>query len=140
MDPTLLPKQVLQMAFEFVDNTAIDRRARKLIRSHAAKGKNVGRKISRPSRPKIPPAHWRQTRALEPLLDPESNIITGNSKALASIQYPQSEARAPVIGIEHQIGDEFSLILFPFEATPRARSLVRRGMSYSHKPRDWMHR
>ncbi|KAI1383976.1 uncharacterized protein F4822DRAFT_57322 [Hypoxylon trugodes] len=36
------------MAFEFVNNTTIDRNARRLIRSHAAKGKNVGK--THPSR------------------------------------------------------------------------------------------
>jgi hypothetical protein len=39
------------MPFEFIDNNApIDRASRKRIRSHVAKGKNVGRKVVRPSR------------------------------------------------------------------------------------------
>ena len=38
------------MSFEFVDNAGIDRRARKLIRSHVMKGKNAGRTVTRASR------------------------------------------------------------------------------------------
>ncbi|KAI1343676.1 hypothetical protein F5Y15DRAFT_173984 [Xylariaceae sp. FL0016] len=38
------------MTVTFIDNAAIDQRTRKLIRSQAAKGKNIGRVVHRPSR------------------------------------------------------------------------------------------
>ncbi|TGJ86318.1 hypothetical protein E0Z10_g2454 [Xylaria hypoxylon] len=38
------------MPVQFIDNASIDKKTRTLIRSHAAKGKNLGRTIHRPSR------------------------------------------------------------------------------------------
>ncbi|KAI1424177.1 hypothetical protein F5Y12DRAFT_715530 [Xylaria sp. FL1777] len=38
------------MPIQFIDNASIDKKTRKLIRSHVAKGKNLGRTIHRPSR------------------------------------------------------------------------------------------
>ncbi|GAW13426.1 hypothetical protein ANO14919_028120 [Xylariales sp. No.14919] len=38
------------MPIQFIDNASIDKKTRTLIRSHAAKGKNLGRSIHRPSR------------------------------------------------------------------------------------------
>lgn len=39
------------MKFEFIDNSAVgDGRTRKQIRSHVARGRNAGRKLTRPSR------------------------------------------------------------------------------------------
>jgi len=114
------------MPFKFIDNTIIDRQARKLIRSHAAKGKNLGRKLSRPSRQKIPPC---RPKIIEIVRNQEQNPIAGNSRATGPglISYPGNEISVP---IEYRIGDELSLVLFPFEATPKARSLVHRGMNH----------
>ncbi|KAI0206630.1 hypothetical protein F4808DRAFT_1121 [Astrocystis sublimbata] len=45
------------MGFQFIEASSIDKKTRTLIRSHAAKGKNLGRTIHRPSRhPRKPPA------------------------------------------------------------------------------------
>lgn len=44
-----------QMSFKFVDNECIDRKTRRLIRSHVAKGKNLGKTLHRQrSRTKVP--------------------------------------------------------------------------------------
>ncbi|TRX96054.1 hypothetical protein FHL15_003196 [Xylaria flabelliformis] len=40
----------LVMPLQFIDNSSIDKKTRTLIRSHVAKGKNLGRTIHRPSR------------------------------------------------------------------------------------------
>ncbi|GAW26612.1 hypothetical protein SAMD00023353_3901010 [Rosellinia necatrix] len=38
------------MSVQFIDNASIDKKTRSLIRSHVAKGKNLGRTVYRPSR------------------------------------------------------------------------------------------
>ena len=57
------------MKFQFVDNNgAVDGAARKQIRSHVAKGRNAGRKLSRPSRKKPPAARTTATSTATSLL------------------------------------------------------------------------
>ena len=117
------------MPFEFINNTTIDPKARKLIRSHAAKGKNVGRKLSRPSRQKIAP--WRY-KAIEITANLETKPMACSSTTV-ELPSPINETNLPLFRLERQIGDELSLILFPFEATPSARILVQRGVAPSQR-------
>ena len=114
------------MPFQFIDNTIIDRKARKLIRSHAAKGKNIGRKLSRPSRQKISP---HKPGIIPDALDPEAKPILGNSRVAGLSSCPRNETSVSLFRISHQIGDELSVVLFPFYTTPKARSLVQRGVA-----------
>ncbi|KAH6622688.1 hypothetical protein F5144DRAFT_497292 [Chaetomium tenue] len=73
------------MKFEFVDNSnAIDKTARKRIRSHVAIGRNAGKKISRRSKKEL---LRRPTRAPSPqvtsaLEQPESNNTRGSVSIL----------------------------------------------------------
>lgn len=56
------------MPFEFIDNnsSSIDHAARKRIRSHAASGKNVGKKIVRPSRKNAQNLGFKITTSVQP--------------------------------------------------------------------------
>ena len=103
------------MPFEFVDNNAaIDRAARKRIRRHVAMGRNVGRKLARPSR--------------------KASLELGGAAATAFRYTPNAEDQesnnelVPVI--ERQIGDGLSVPSFPGQ-TPNSRQIAQRG-NYGH--------
>jgi hypothetical protein len=112
------------MPFEFVDNNAtIDRASRKRIRSHVAKGKNVGRKLVRPSRIK---AFGRKTESATALNHvPESFEGEDEEKAVHNLRHRQ----CVVHQIERQVGDGLS-DCFSSKQTPESRGLVLRSMSY----------
>ena len=97
------------MPFEFIDNSLIDRRARKRIRSHVMKQKNVGK--TRAPRPKPPKTSVRTTL---PMLVKRLAVHT------------QSSLQSP----SPQIGNEMSLCPFPGEMTPRCRDLVYKCKSW----------
>lgn len=115
------------MPFKFIDNTIIDCNARKLIRSHAATGKNVGRKLSRPSRKNI---LSNKLKVIKNESVHKLKPIAGNPQAAEVIPYAGDEKKMAMSRIEHQFSDEFSFVLFPFDAMPKAKSLVRRGVLY----------
>lgn len=102
------------MPFEFVNNASIDRHARKLIRSHAAKGQNVGKK--RPSKRKEPAVRIKITLPVfDERLVPDAQGLE-NDKAIPPF-------------IERQIGDGLSVLSIPAELTPRSKDLVQKGMN-----------
>lgn len=107
------------MPFEFVDNNAaIDRAARRRIRSHVAIGKNVGRTIVRPSRAK--------TDAREA----ESQSIA----AIVCVPHVVADARNQEVveegscAIERMVGDVLSVFSFPEQDSVRSRRVVQTGM------------
>jgi hypothetical protein len=103
------------MPFVFLNNANIDRNARKLIRSHVAKGRNVGKKL--PSRRK----HCK----------PDVKIVAhiGRPNIIEDAKHRESEEAIPAI--ERQIGDGLSVLSFPVEVTPASRGLLQRGMAPS---------
>jgi hypothetical protein len=96
------------MPFEFINNAAIDRNARKVIRSHAAKGRNVGK--TRPSRRK------------QPGQEVKSTTTAFNSRSVENAQESGTDETIAAIG--RQIGDGLSVLSFPAELTPRSKALV----------------
>jgi hypothetical protein len=110
------------MPFEFIDNNAtIDRASRRRIRSHVAKGKNVGRKLVRPSRIK---AFGRKAESAKaPTHIPEVFEEEGEKEAAHNLRTHPSIVRQ----IERQIGDGFS-DRFSSKQTPESRGLVMRSM------------
>lgn len=106
------------MPFEFVDNTIIDRNTRKLIRSQAAKGRNVGKK--HPSRGR---------RAAIKVDIAKSNYKT---KHLVSQHH-----HIALPTIEPQVGDSLSVFSLPVESTPGSRTLVQKGSGRTH---DYFHK
>jgi hypothetical protein len=103
------------MSFKFVNNASIDRSTRKLIRSHAAKGKNVGKKH---------PSRRKQT-----VLRAKLSLPLCNVKGVE--ETPAHESEEPVLPIERQIGDGLSVLLIPAELSPRSKVLVQRGIIVS---------
>ncbi|CAG8981701.1 hypothetical protein HYALB_00006574 [Hymenoscyphus albidus] len=91
------------MSLLFVDNSIIDRRSRKLIRSHAAKGKNLGKTL-------IP----RRKRS----------EVGGRTVA----PMPEGRRSEPE-SIERQFGDGLSVYPIPAKLPPGSRSLVQRVAS-----------
>ena len=116
------------MPFEFVDNNAvIDHAARRRIRSHVAKGKNVGKTIVRTSRQKAFGSKANSTRELVRI--PKASEDEADS---------ESWDRA-VDEIERQLGDGLSAFSFPVQIGPESRSLVLRGRScYRSQAREKM--
>ena len=97
------------MPFEFIDNSLIDLSARKKIRSHVMKEKNVGKK--RPSRKK---ASRMEVKNTMPMVMPNIEVDVQNSLPSPS----------------RQAGNELSLFPFPAELTFRSRGLVFKCKAY----------
>ncbi len=108
------------MPFEFIDNTtAIDRAARRRIRSHVAMGKNAGKTLVRRSRIKKAPNSNVYSDAIE-------TSRGTNDKKYVSLE------------IERQLGDGLSVLSLPRQVTPESISLVQKGMysflQQKHRP------
>lgn len=107
------------MPFEFVDNNAaIDRAARRRIRSHVATGKNAGRTLVRPSRTK---AAAREAGA-RPIA------------AIICVPRVVADARNMEVveeggcAIERMVGNGLSVFSFPEQGSVKARRVVQSGM------------
>ena len=108
------------MPFEFVNNAAIDRKARKLIRSHVAKGRNVGKK--------------RQPRRRPPEAAVKCAALYASSASSSMTPSVEDVQIAPVKKdiysvIDRQIGDGWSILSFPTEVAPGSKAVVQRGMA-----------
>ncbi|KAI1816352.1 hypothetical protein GGS20DRAFT_538637 [Poronia punctata] len=95
------------MSFQFVDNTVIDKRARKLIRSHVMKGKNVG-KVREPRRKDL----VRIDRTTNP---PYSYTKTHT----ADIQHDSI-----LVKLTRQIGNDPTLLSCPVRPNPQSLAQV----------------
>jgi hypothetical protein len=105
------------MPFEFVDNNvAIDRTARRRIRSHVAMGRNAGRTLVRPSRRK---AAGRGGAVVATFCIPR--IVEDDSCSLGS----KDEG---VYAIERLVGNGLSVVSFPDQVDVKSRGLVQRGV------------
>ncbi|KFY93114.1 hypothetical protein V498_04558 [Pseudogymnoascus sp. VKM F-4517 (FW-2822)] len=103
------------MPFEFVDNNAaIDRAARRRIRSHVAIGKNVGRTIVRPSRAKVD-AREAGSRPIAAI------VCVPHVVAEARNQEVEEEGKC---AIEPMVGDVLSVFSFPEQTSVRSRRVV----------------
>ncbi|KAK6953144.1 hypothetical protein Daesc_005444 [Daldinia eschscholtzii] len=96
------------MAFEFINNAVLDRRTRKLIRSHAAKGRNVGKKH---------PSRGRRAAIKANITE---SIYKPKNKALE----PHHQLVLPTI--ERQVGDTLSVFSLPVESTPGSRVIIQK--------------
>lgn len=100
------------MSFQFVDNGAVCEPAtRRRIRSQAALGKNLGKKIVRPSKKRAPEQK------------DERKDITFKSASDAK----DNQARGSMI--ERQVGDGLSVFSIP-EQSLKSKGVVKRGMKF----------
>ncbi|KAI0122533.1 hypothetical protein F4814DRAFT_409045 [Daldinia grandis] len=99
------------MPFTFVDNTIIDRNTRKLIRSQAAKGRNVGKKH---------PSRGRRATTIADIAKSDYK-----PRQLASQHY-----HTALPTIEPQVGDSLSVFSLPVESTPGSRNLVQKAFAF----------
>lgn len=95
------------MSFIFMNNAAIDGKSRKLIRSHVAKGKNLGRVL--------PPRRKRCEVGIKLVMPTREDRRGKNS-----------------FSIERQFGDGLSVYPIPNKLPPGSRSLVQKGQSFSN--------
>ncbi|OBT63718.1 hypothetical protein VE03_06190 [Pseudogymnoascus sp. 23342-1-I1] len=113
------------MPFEFVDNNAaIDRAARRRIRSHVATGKNVGRTLVRPSRAKAD----AQEVGPRPIA------------AIISVPHVVADTRNREVeedggcAIERMVGDGLSVFSFPEQGSIKTRRIVQSAFSFISRP------
>ncbi|KAI3325708.1 hypothetical protein HD806DRAFT_491062 [Xylariaceae sp. AK1471] len=102
------------MPFQFFDNSSIDRNARKLIRSHVAKGKNLGRTTYRPSR------HPRQ-RKVAAHVTPSARTSCSEDPGQGS-RPDNSENDGSSLPIQRHLQEDLSTSL-PFDTSPMCRRL-----------------
>jgi hypothetical protein len=100
----------------FLNNANIDRNARKQIRSHVAKGRNVGKKL--PSRRK---QCKQRVKNASPIRRP---------RAIEGAQGHGSKEAIPAI--EWQIGDGLSVLSFLVELTPGSKGLIQKCITDSN--------
>lgn len=105
------------MSFQFVDNTAIDGKTRKLIRSHAAKGKNAGK--GRHQR--------RSLQAQEQQPKDKSNHVTGQLE-------PRDKDQEDELALERPWYDAVSLLGVRFNLTPRNKNLFTQVLTFVSPP------
>lgn len=100
------------MALYFVDNTAIDPKARKRIRSHVMRGKNLGRTVKRASRvdhSKLRKVDLQCTAIRNDNKDKEEEVIENSTLTK---------------GIQRMVGHEFSTYFLPFQMSRENRKTV----------------
>jgi hypothetical protein len=105
------------MDFQFISNEAIDHKARKLIRSHVAKGRNIGK--------------GRSSRRKQCQLGVQLPEPIPNPRVLKDIQDLRRKESIPVI--ELQVGDGLSVLSLPAELTPAFKSLFKNGRALSDR-------
>ena len=99
------------MNFQFVENSKIDGAARKLIRSHVMKGKNVGK-----TRPRT------TCKGHGEVPFPYDNYATTSSLEIPHQSTESSEDK--IISVPQTIGNSFSLITFPCQIQPYMRDRI----------------
>lgn len=107
------------MSFEFINNAAIDRVARKRIRSHVAMGKNAGKKLVRSRKRPVGMRREITSPTIRPpnVQDIDSSEYSASEDSGANISYE----------IERQVGDSiFGLSFAEFDIGDKR--IVQRGM------------
>ena len=111
------------MSFQFVENGKIDGAARKLIRSHVMKGKNVG-KVRPPRRRKGDSEVLRSRESYKAdVLIPTFCKSTGSCETPTSYK-STDECVTKDISVPQALGNTFSLLTFPCELHPYMRGLI----------------
>ncbi|KAI8966282.1 hypothetical protein F5Y11DRAFT_188817 [Daldinia sp. FL1419] len=99
------------MPFKFIDNTIIDRNTRKLIRSQAARGRNVGKK--------------HPSRGRRAVIDTNTTKLNYDIKDLVSKCHNTVSHT-----IELQVGDSLSVFCLPVKSTPGSRTLIQKAFAF----------
>ncbi|KAI1273568.1 hypothetical protein F5Y07DRAFT_252872 [Xylaria sp. FL0933] len=107
------------MPVQFIDNASIDKKTRTLIRSHVAKGKNLGRTVHRPSR------HSKSLNAVTSVIVPEDASSGEGPKA------SHTENIEVSVAIQKQFQEDLSTSL-PFHASWTSRRLFYQFANFMH--------
>jgi hypothetical protein len=112
------------MSFQFVENGKIDGAARKLIRSHVMKGKNVG-KVRAPRRRKGDGEVLRSRDSYykADVLIPTVCKSTGGCETPMSYK-STDDYETKDISVPQSVGNSFSLLTFPCDLHPYMRGLI----------------
>lgn len=96
-----------------MDGTQVDKTARKRIRSHVMKGKNVGRRIHRPS--KLDLSRWRPCDRKH---HQQASDLSGGRVNSELWRGPYLSTNIPILG------NPFLTLSFPFELTPHSQKVI----------------
>lgn len=102
------------MHFQFVQNDAIDNVSRRQIRSHVMRGKNTGRRATRPTK--------EHAKALRPILQKTATEDSAGT--------PDSESDTNGMLIFKPLGDVLGYFTFPVRLNAQSTQLIRRFMHY----------
>ncbi|KAI1756229.1 hypothetical protein F4782DRAFT_485328 [Xylaria castorea] len=105
------------MPLQFIDNASIDKKTRTLIRSHVAKGKNLGRTIHRPSR------HARKRQVAASIASASNPLSNTEPESYNDGNLESS------LSVQRQIQGDLSRA-FPFDVSQACRRLFHRFVTY----------
>jgi hypothetical protein len=119
------------MEFRFIDNdTRLDRRTQKLIRSHAMKGKNLGKIIPARGHKNLLCKQNSYAGQVESKSETFAKFDNGNhlgDNISGSVISLPNYSNKPSL-LNPFCGAEFSFFAFPIEATPSVRYLLNKCM------------
>lgn len=126
------------MSFQFIDNSAIDRQSRKLIRSHVMQGRNLGKTVHRPS--KRPTIKAKAVKKVQPLqYEPDTKETPcHNCGELGHVVTRQSWEES-IPAVHSMVGHGFSSVGLPIEPKPYMRRILCQCKSYFYQmwPSTW---
>jgi hypothetical protein len=111
------------MSFQFVENGKIDEAARKLIRSHVMKGKNVG-KVRAPRRRKGDGEVLHSRGSYKADVSIPTVCRSAGSCEIPTSYKSIDHCETKDISVPQSIGNSFSLLTFPCELHPYMRGLI----------------
>ncbi|KAI0023964.1 hypothetical protein F4780DRAFT_798176 [Xylariomycetidae sp. FL0641] len=111
------------MPIQFIDHAHTDQTTKRLVRSHAAKGKNLGRKLNRPSRVQRAKAVVARDKSIIP--------STRDVGPVESIERAHPDARIRALAtVDRPFGDEFFAVPFAYQS----RTLLQKACRFVAAP------
>lgn len=108
------------MEYMFVDGTAMDRMARRSLRRHVMIGKNTGKTLCRPSRPR--------PHSSRPQHHPHNNNINNTLQCAAScaqaVDQGECNVESPHLSAPSAADDVYRTLPCPVEVSPASRRII----------------
>jgi hypothetical protein len=108
------------MSLQFITETSIGPKERRLIRSHVMKGKNAGRKLRRVTLPKR--KAQRNSRGTD--LEPAETVIPHTDRLAQS----RSAYHTHILYLDRIMWNDFSLTVFPVIGDTNVQRIISQGM------------
>jgi hypothetical protein len=123
----------MQTAFLFVDSGGPDREAKRQMRRHVMKGKNVGKRLHRPSRLGLASSNQAQSkRASVPSSIREGRqsprAVLASSVSSRRLTFPE---RPSGVGVDRKFGDDFRAFGVPVMLSSDSKQVVDECKNYA---------